>query len=340
MAITARDRSNSSRVVAAAVPLTRAKLPLISPRVQQDLLPQGLLRDRSPTEHPRLTINSITSNTVLISNSRVRVLRTVHTNSPARTPLMVRISSNPALTHSSLVPTHLMARTSNSQEPTRNMELVNNTQDRTNRTAPTRNSQARTLPMDLTSSPARINSQVLTHHMAHRLARTSSSMVPTLSMVEVRMDPRTTRSLLHPQEVRLNSMDNMGSMGSRHNTSLLLLLRSRRTSSNMDKAIPITPRPLAVSMEDLLINMDKINRPTVHLQLPETSSIPLPLPEVLLEDIIPHTTEAKEASLLMVVVPPLFHTEHTRVNMEEPTERPFEEIWKSTTFTAYHAVVP
>lgn len=350
LAITTRDHSNSSRAVEAAVPLTRAKLPLISPRVQQDLLPQGLLRDRSPTERPRLTTNSITSNTVLISNSRVRVLRTVHTNSRARTPLTVRISSNPALTHSSLVPTHLMAHTSNSQEPTRNMELVNNTPDRTNRTDPTRNSQARTLPMDLTSSQARINSQVLTHHMAHRLARTSSmvhnssltassSMVPTLSMVEVRMDPRTTRSLLHPQEVRLNSMDNMGSMGSRasrHNTSLLLLLHSRRTSSNMDKAIPITPRPLVVSMEVLLINMDKINRPTVHLQLPETSSTPLPL----LEDTIPHTTEAKEASLLMAVVPPLFHTELTQVNMEAPTERPFEEIWKSTTFTAHHAVVP
>lgn len=324
-----------------AVPLTQARLPLISPRVQQDLPLQGLLRDRSPTERPRLTSNSIISSTVLISNNRVRALRTV------------RISSSPALTHSSRVPTHLMAHTSNSLEPTRNTELVNNTQDRTNRTAPTRNNQARTLPMDLTSSLARINnSQVLTRHMVHRLARTSntahtsSSTVPTLSMVEVRMDPRTTRSLLHPQEVRLNSMDSMDSMGnkdsrvSRRNTSLPLLLDNRRTSSNMDKAIPITPRPLVVNTEALLINMDKINRPTVHLQFPATSSIPLPLLEALPEGTIPHTTEAKEASLLMAVVPPLFHTEHTRVNMEEPTERPFEEIWKSTTFTAYHAVVP
>lgn len=352
LAITTRDRSNSSRVVVVvAVPLTQARLPLISPRVQQDLPPQGLLRDRSPTERPHLASSSITSNTVLISNNQVKALRTVLTNSsPARTPLTVRISSNPALTHSSLVPTHLMAHTSNSLELTRNMELVNNTQDRANRTAPTRNSQARTLHMDLTSSLARINnSQVLTRHMVHRLARTSntahtsSSTVPTLSMVEVRMDPRTTRSLLHPQEVRLNSMDSMGnkdSRVSRRNTSLLLLLDNRRTSSNMDKAIPITPRPLVVNTEALLINMDKINRPTVHLQFPATSSIPLPLLEALPEDTIPHTTEAKEVSLLMAVVPPLFHTEHTRVNMEEPTERPFEEIWKSTTSTAYHAVVP
>lgn len=347
LAITTRDRSNSSRVVVVAVPLTQARLPLISPRVQQDLPPQGLLRDRSPTERPRLTSNNITSSTVLISNSRVRALHTVHTNSSlARTPLTVRTSSNPALTHSSLVPTRLMAHTSNSLEPTRNMELVNNTQDRANRTAPTRNSQARTLHMDLTSSLARINnSQVLTRHTVHRLARTSntahtSSTVPTLSMVEVRMDPRTTRSLLHPQEVRLNSMDSKDSRVSRHNTSLLLLLDNHRTSSNMDKAIPITPRPLVVSTEALLINMDKINRPTVHLQFPATSSIPLPLLEALPEDTIPHTTEAKEASLLMAGVPPLFHTEHTRVNMEEPTERPFEGIWKSTTFTSYHAVVP
>lgn len=94
-----------------------------------------------------------------------------------------------------------------------------------------------------------------------------------------------------------------------------------------------------VSTEVLLINMDKINRPIVHPQFPATSSIPLPLLEALPEDTIPHTTEAKEASLLMAAVPPLFHTEHTRVNMEEPTECPFEEIWKSTTFTACPAVV-
>lgn len=226
-----------------------------------------------------------------------------------------------------------MAHTSNSLEPTRNMEQASNIQDRTNRTAPTRNSQARTPPMDLTSSLARINnSQVLTRPMVHKLARTSnmvrtsSSTAPTLSMVEARtMDLRTIRSPLHPQEVRLNSMDK-DSRASRHNTSLLLPLDNRRTSSSMDKAIPIPPRPPVVSTVALLINMDKIHRPTVHLQPPVTSSTPLPLPEVLPEDTIPHTTEAKEASLLMVVVPPLFHTEHTRANMEEPTELPLRKF--------------
>lgn len=286
---------------------------------------------------------------VLISNSRVRALRTAHTNSsPARIPLTARTSSNPARTNSQVL-TRLTAHTSNSLEPTRNMERANNTRVRTNRMDPTRNSRGRTLPMDLTSSLALINnSQVLTRHMVHSLARTSStahtssSTAPTLSMVEVRMDLRTIRSLLHPQEARLNSMASMvskDSRASRHNISLLHLLHNRRTSSNMGKAIPITPRPLVASMVALLTNMDKTNKPTVHLQPPATSSILLPLLEALPEDTIPHTTEAKEASLLMAVVPLLSHTELTQVNMEEPTEGLSRKIGNPP-YTAYHAVVP